>query len=412
MRTAIRGTVSLFAALMLAMCWQSASAAPTGTALKRIDSAALQSLVKTTVRELLVPGAVVVLRTPQGQFKATYGTTQRGAAIPPTADTHFRIASITKTMTAAVIIQLAQEGKLSLSDPISKFVAGVPNGNKITIAELLQMRSGLYNFTDAPTLAATIDRDPAKVWTPRQLLAIAFARPPNFAPNASYEYSNTNYVLLALVVERVDRRSLKESLQRRLFGPLRLKNSEFPDSAANTIPVPFSHGYLYGSSSVALYGEPPYTRAMEAAARTGTLQPNDYTAVNHSFAQGAGGAISTANDLATWIEALVTGRVFNAKYQQLWLDSPRAKDPRKPNGQKYGYGIEKLHWARNTLYLHGGETAGYNSEMCYDPENRVTIVVWTNLTLAPFPKETPTANALLLAVLDRIYTVSPLTPRN
>jgi D-alanyl-D-alanine carboxypeptidase len=401
----------LFVGLMVAACALPASAAPTGNALNTIDGATLQRLVETTSRELLVPGAVVVLRTPHGAFTASYGTTQRGITAPPTADTRFRIASNTKTMTAAVIMQLAQEGKLSLSDSISKFVAGVPNGDKITIAELLEMRSGLYNFTDAPELAATIDRDPAKVWTPQELLGIAFARPPNFAPGAAYEYSNTNYVLLTLVVEKVDRTSLKQSMQHRLFGPLHLQNTEFPDSTVNTIPTPFSHGYLYGSSSIALFGEPPYTPAMQAAARAGTLQPNDYTNVNHSFAQGAGGAISSANNLATWIEALVSGRVLKTKYQKIWLDSPRPKDPRNPNSQKYGYGIEKFHWATNTLYLHGGETAGYNSEMCYDPGNHVTIVVWTNLTVAPFPKETPTANALLLAVLDRIYKVSPLTPR-
>ena len=85
--------------------------------------------------------------------------------------THFRIASRMKSMTAAVIVQLAQEGKLSLDDPVSKDVPGVPNGDNITIDELLKMRSGLYNYTNAPELAATVDRDPAKVWNTEELLA-------------------------------------------------------------------------------------------------------------------------------------------------------------------------------------------------------------------------------------------------
>ena len=113
-------------------------------------------MVDTTAKELLVPGAVLLLRTPQGEFKVTYGTTQLGTTSPPRADTHFRIASNTKSMTAAVIVQLAQEGKLSLDDPVSKYVAGVPNGDNITIDELLTMRSGLYNYTDVPELAATV----------------------------------------------------------------------------------------------------------------------------------------------------------------------------------------------------------------------------------------------------------------
>ena len=131
-----------------------------------------------------------------------------GATTPPRADTHFRIASNTKTMTAAVIVQLAQEGKLSLDDPVSKYVPGVPNGDNITIAELLEMRSGLYNYTDAPELSASLDRDPTKVWTPDELLAIAFAHPPNFPPGTAYEYNNTNYALLGLIAEKVDGKPL------------------------------------------------------------------------------------------------------------------------------------------------------------------------------------------------------------
>ena len=116
-------------------------------------------------------------------------------------------------------------------------------------------------------------------------------------------------------------------------------STALPASTVNTIPEPYSHGYLYGSSSVALAGTPPYPPAVQAAARAGTLLPNDYTGLNHSFAAAAGGAISTANDLATWIQALVAGRVFDAAYQRRWLDSLRPEDPSKPDGQQYGYGI-------------------------------------------------------------------------
>ena len=114
-----------------------APADPTG-ALKPISQVALQNLVAATARELLIPGALVLLRTPQGEFTATYGTTKLGTASPPAADTYFRIASNTKTMTAAVIVQLAQEGKLKFGDPVSDYVADVPNGDHITIAELLE----------------------------------------------------------------------------------------------------------------------------------------------------------------------------------------------------------------------------------------------------------------------------------
>jgi D-alanyl-D-alanine carboxypeptidase len=378
------------------------------SALKPINAAALQAAVEATARELLVPGAVVLLRTLQGDFTVSYGTTQIGRMTPPSADTHFRIASNTKTMTAAVIVQMAQEGKLDLADSVSKYVPGVPNGDHITLADLLEMRSGLYNHTDSPEVSASIDRDPTRAWTPEDVLAIAFAKPPNFPPGTAFEYSNTNYSLLGLVIERVDGKPLDRAMQDRVFGPFDLRGTSLPALTANTIPEPYSHGYLYGSSSVALVGTPPYPPDIQAAARAGTLLPKDYTGVNHSFAAAAGGAISTADDLANWIQVLVAGRVFNAAYQSFWLESLRPEDPSRPNGQKYGYGISQMSWGPNSIYFHGGETPGYNSFIGYDPTNQVALVVWTNLTVSL--DEMPTANAVMLRVLDQIYVVSPLRP--
>jgi len=373
-------------------------------ALKPTDQAALQSTVDQTIRELLVPGAVVVLRTPEGEFTVTSGTTMLGASIPPRADTHFRIASNTKTMTAAVIMQLAQEGKLSLGDPVSKYVPGVPNGDRITITELLKMRSGLYSYDDAPEFSAILERDPTRVWTPDEVLAIAFKHPPYFAPGKAFHYSNANYALLGLIAEKLDGKPLAGSFQDRLFGPLGLKDTLLPASTSNTLPEPYSHGYLYGGSFRYLVDK-PYPPKLQAAARAGTLKPTDCTDQNPSYATAAGGAVSTANDLATWIQALVGGRVLDAGYQRQWLASVQPEDPSKPDGQQYGYGIAQLRFGPNTIYFHGGEMPGFNSFMGHDPGSKMTLVVWTNLTVSLDGK--PTANALMLKLLDQIYVVSP-----
>ena len=197
-----------------------------------------------------------------------------------------------------------------MSTILSKYVPGVPNGNHITIAELLDMRSGLYNYTDAPELSASMDRHPNDVWSPADVLAVAFAHPPNFPPNTAYEYNNTNYALLGLIAEKAGGKPLAQAMQERLFEPLGMQHTVLPASAVNTIPDPYSHGYLYGSASVAMVGSPQYSPEVQAAARAGTLLPNDYTRLNPSFALTAGGVTSTANShLATWIQALVTGRV-------------------------------------------------------------------------------------------------------
>jgi D-alanyl-D-alanine carboxypeptidase len=396
--------VSAFGVLQAGVGVTGASA----TSLKPIDRTALQNILDTTVKELMVPGAMVLLRTAQGEFIVSYGTTELGVAIPPRADTHFRIASNTKTMTAAVIMLLAQEGKLGIHNPVSKYVPDVPNGDNITIAELLKMRSGLYNYTDAPELATSLDHDPAKAWTAAEVLSIAFKHPPLFPPGQAYQYCNTNYVLLGLIAEKVEAKPLANIFQTRLFGPLGMKGTMLPANTSNTLPKPYAHGYLYGSSSYAV-ADMPYPADLRAEAKAGTLKPNDDTDQNPSYASAAGGVISTADDLASWIRALIGGKLLNAGNQRRWFESIGPEDPSKPDGQKYGYGIAQISFGPNRLYFHGGEMPGYNSFMGYDPINDVTLIVWANLPLSvdgPLP-----ANTIMLKVLDQIYVESPLKQR-
>ncbi len=374
---------------------------PTPSALKPIDPAAFQSAVERAAKKLMVPGAVVLLHTPQGTFRASVGTTELGTARPPTTGDHFRIASNTKTMTSALINLLAQDGKLRMSDPVSDYVRRVPNGEHITIAQLLKMRSGLYNYTSAPELAAALDADPKKARTPQEMLDLAFRRPPNFAPGASYEYSNTNYVLLGLVAEKAGGRPLAQQFRDRLFAPLSLAGTSLPGAADVSLPSPYSHGYMYGGSAYALTDH-PYPADMRAAARSGKLKPVDYTHQNPSYATAAGGVISTADDMATWIRSLVTGKVLDPASQQQWLRSVQAEDPAGPDGQKYGYGISYQRFGpQAAMYYHGGELPGFNSFIGHDPDNDVTLVVWTNLTVSPDGRTT--AQALLPTVLNQVY---------
>jgi D-alanyl-D-alanine carboxypeptidase len=391
--------------IVVAVACSVSGTAEATTNLKPFDPVALQGVVEATAKELLLPGAMVLLRTPQGDLAFSYGATELGGTTSPRADTHFRAASNTKTMMAAVIVMLVQEGKLRFDDPVSKYVEGVPNGDSITISELLKMRSGLYNYTSAPELAESLDHDPTRVWTPQELLAIAFRRSTIFAPGKEYDYCNTNYALLGLIAEKLEGAPLAKIFQDRLFGPLGMKHTLLPANTSNTIPEPYSHGYLYGSSSYALV-DAPYPADLQAAAKAGTLKPNDDTEQNPSYAFAAGGIISTADDLATWMRALVGGKLFDADYQRQWLDSLEPQDPNKPLGQKYGYGISQITFGLSSVYFHGGEMPGYNSFMGYDPVNDVTLVIWTNLTLSLDAK--PTANIIMLKMLDQIYTASPL----
>ncbi|MCY0951130.1 serine hydrolase domain-containing protein [Streptomyces sp. H27-S2] len=374
---------------------------PVPSALRPIDPAAFQSTMEKAAEQLMVPGAVVLLRTPQGTSRAIVGTTERGTSQRPTTADHFRVASNTKTMTAALVTLLAQDGRLRMGDPVSAYVDGVPDGDRITVAQLLKMRSGLYNYTNAPELADALDADPGKAVTPRQMLDIAFRHPPDFAPGTSYEYSNTNYVLLGLIAEKAGGSSLARQFQDRLFAPLALKGTSLPAADELSLPAPYSHGYMYGTTSYALVDQ-PYPATMTAQARSGQLAPVDYTRQNPSYAFGAGNAVSTADDMAAWIRALVRGEVLDAGSQKQWLDSPQAENPAAPDGQKYGYGIAYQRFTPDAaMYYHGGELPGFNSFIGHDPDNDVTLVIWTNLTLSPDGRTT--AQALLPTVLNQIY---------
>ena len=185
---------------------------------------------------------------------------------------------------------------------------------------------------------------------------MAFKRPPDFAPGAEYEYNNTNYYLLGLVAEKIDGKPLAAVFQDRLFGPLGMKDTVLPAPESNTIPEPFTHGYLYGSTSYAL-ADAPYPADLVAAAKAGTLEPNDDTFQNPSAYFAAGGVISTADDLATWMRALVGGKVFDAEMQKQWLASPEAPVPGEPAMQKYGYGILTLSFGRQHDLLPRGRDA-------------------------------------------------------
>ena len=151
-----------------------------------------------------------------------YGKRGLDDPTPVTADDHIRIGSNTKTWTGTVILQMVEEGKLALDDPVSKYRANVPNGENITIEMLLNMRSGLFNYSTTYKMNHILDTEPLRGWNQDDLLAIAFELPPYFEPNQGYRYSNTNTVLLGMIAEQIDGKQLETIFQDRIFAPLGL----------------------------------------------------------------------------------------------------------------------------------------------------------------------------------------------
>jgi D-alanyl-D-alanine carboxypeptidase len=396
---------ALVAALLLTPSPPLAAAAATpptaaATAPARLPdyAAELQAEIPRLMRANVIPGAVVLIRSPRrGDWSATFGTRALGTSEPMTLADHFRVGSNTKTMTATVILQLVQEGKLQIDDPVAKHVAGVPNGERITIANLLEMRSGLYSYTLDPAFNATLDRDPAKVWTPQELLAIGFSKTPDLPAGARFDYSNTNYVLLGVIIEQLTGMTAAEAFRRRLFLPLGLAQTSLPAAADASIPAPHPQGYAFGTnvSTIRTYALPPQQRA---AALAGRLLPSDETDANPSWAWTAGGAIATAGDLATWVKALVSGNLLGPAMQRQRLASIRPTDPDNPTGAGYGLGIVRFGPA---VYGHDGQIPGFMSFMGHDPRTGDTIVVATNL--ATVPDGEGAALVIAKAVLRTLY---------
>ena len=360
-------------------------------------AAALLPALQRIVAETLAPGAAVLVRSPElGDWTATFGTRTLGGTVPVSLADHVRIGSNTKTWTGTVILQLVQEGKLRLDDPVSTHRPDVPNGQHITIDQLLSMRSGLYNYSESLELNQTLDTNPSKVWSPDELLAIAYKNPPYFPPGRGFHYSNSNTVLLGLIVEKLTGLSAEEAFRTRIFAPLGLANTALPSRGSSALPTPYPRGYQFGTNVETMASE-VLPADQQAAARAGTLKPRDVTLDNPSWAWTAGAGVSTAEDLARYAQALVGGGLLNDEMQRRRLGSIRPIEPDDPKSPGYGWALARF----GPVYGHTGELPGYNSFMGYDPARKITIVVWSSLAAAPDGR--PPAVEMAKAIVAELY---------
>jgi D-alanyl-D-alanine carboxypeptidase len=297
-----------------------------------------------------VPGVLVgVWDSAGGSYVHAYGSADLATHRALTPADHFRVGSNTKTFVISVLLQLVDEGKLHLDDPLSKFALGVtiPNAEHITIRELCEMRSGLFEAYDTPEI------DPLKVtgemtFDPRTLVGWAVKQKPHFPPGTAYNYSNTNYLILGLVIESVTKDSVADQIRTRLLVPFDLAQTSYPETQA--MPKPWAHGYGLG----------PH-RDWEDVSNT----------IPVSLMGAAGEIISDVADMKRWVSLYVTGKTNAAATQRERLDCI-------PIGQgnlAFGLGIGcSAGWYGYTGGLPGYNTAGY-----YFPSSGVTIIAWVTL---------------------------------
>jgi D-alanyl-D-alanine carboxypeptidase len=365
--------------------------------LVRTECVAAAGTVHQTAKELTTPGAVVIYQTAQGVLRSTYGAKTVAGSPPVSFDDHFRIGSITKTFTGTVILQLAQEGKLGIDDPVSKYRSDVPNGRNITLTQLLNMRSGLYNYSESLEFNTALDETPRRAWAPDELLAMAYQTPPYFAPGKGYHYTNTGLILLGLIVEKIEGNDLATSFQKRLFDPLGMHETVFPARDSFTLPAPHPQGYMYGTN-VSTIESATLPESHQAAISAGTLKPTDVTDQNPSWAWAAGAAISTVQDVLSWVTAMGDGSLLNAEWQRKRLNSLQPVNPQEPNAGAYGLAIVKL----GPMYGHTGELPGFQSFCGYDPDKKNGLVVLANLNAAP--NGDPVASTISKSFIETVYS--------
>jgi D-alanyl-D-alanine carboxypeptidase len=282
-----------------------------------------------------VPGVLIgVWDGSGGSYVHGFGDADLAAHRPLTAADHFRVGSNTKTFVISVLLQLVDEGKLSLNDPLSHFSLGVtiPNAEHITVAELCQMRSGLFEAFDSPEFD-NMKLEPDMKFDPRTIIGWAVEQKPYFAPGKGYRYSNTNYLILGLLIESITKEPVGEQIRKRLLEPFHLTQTSYPDTQA--MPDPWAHGYSLG--------------------KDGTWEDVSNT-IPVSLMGAAGEIISDMADMKRWVKLYVIGKT----------NGPATQDARLTclsTGQgnlAFGLGIGcSAGWYGYTGGLPGYNTAGY-----------------------------------------------------
>jgi D-alanyl-D-alanine carboxypeptidase len=339
--------------------------------LDRALASRLDKAIETVRRQAGVPGVVAGLWMPgKGSYVRATGIADKATGEPMNTDVFVRIGSETKTFTVTALLKLVDDGRLGLDDPISDYVRHVPNGSRITLRHLAEMRSGLFPYTEDADFQHDLLSDPKRSFTPQQVLAYGFKHKNTFAPGTQFQYSNTNLTLLGLVVEKVSGHRLADFLEKRVLRPARLSHTLLPNSSE--FPQPHPHGY----TNQTLSGE-----------------VTDSTDWNPSWAWAAGAMISDLHDLHHWARIVATGTLLRPQTQAQRLKMLPTGHP----GTSYGLGI----FSSGGWIGHNGSIPGYQTVTVYLPSKKATLVLMINTDITYQGQE---PSSLLARAITEIVT--------
>ena len=315
---------------------------------------ALNAALEQSFSESGAPGVIAAVQTPEDTWVGTLGVADLSSEEPMSAEVHQRIGSVTKTFTVSLLLQAAADGLLSLDDTIDQYVENVPNGDEITLRQMANMTSGIASYTFNEQWQDAFFSDPQRIWRPEELVRFGIEDSPAFDPGTEFQYSNTNTVLLGVVLEQVSGESIGDLYREGIIEPLGLQQTSFPN-ADPAFPDPHPQGYtLQGQDD----GEP--------------LNATDW---NPSWGWTAGAMISTVEDMLVYGRALGTGEgLLPPEQQAKRLNSFMGGPPPLSTDKDYGIGLVNDHgWLGHT-----GELPGFNTAVYYHPELDATVVVEVN----------------------------------
>ncbi|GEM_PF-261648 len=306
-----------------------------------------------------IPGAAVAIVSPFGSWFAASGVSRLEDNTPLEPNDRFEIGSITKTFVATTVLQLVEEGKLSLQDTLTTLLpesitADIPNSEKITLKQLLQHTSGIADYVDVLFTQAAIDATVfLQEWEPEELVDLTDGVEPFFEPGESWRYSSTNFILAGLIIEAVTGNNIAAEIRTRILEPLNLENTFF--AKEEEIPGGYISGYWDFDGNGSL---------------------DNISVANISWTWAAGAMVSNTQDLDTFARSLFKGDLLEPQTLEQMLDTIPTTDP--VNYSSYGLGVGTIESPNRFWYIHRGQTLGYRSNMWYSPEDDLTYIELIN----------------------------------
>ena len=322
-------------------------------------------------------GSVLVVKDGKTIFRKGYGMADVGKGIPMDAGAQHRIGSVTKQFTSTAILMLAEEGKLSLDDDITKFLPDYPtNGKKITIEHLLTHTSGIVSYTGKKTFRDQLAVD----LTPAAMIDTFKNDPLEFEPGAKYAYNNSGYFLLGAIIEKITGMPYAKFVEQRIFVPLGMKDTAYEGHELGKAPRAAGH----------------------------TVTPSGYAPskqISMTLPYAAGSIVSTVDDLARWDAAITSGKLLKAASWQKAFTSYKTSDGKDTN---YGYGWHTRTLQGSPAINHGGGIPGFSAQVIRLPQEKVYVAVLRNNDKDPVSSEVIASLAAAIAIGKPIPELKPV----